>query len=95
MITTQTLSQGSSEKRVRGFEGLHTTALQLPECCLQLEGGELCPILSTIRSLHSYEHTGQSEINVMSLGNTQEMLSFIALSPVDNCFAPFLQMRKL
>lgn len=64
-------------------------------CCLQCEWCELCSILSTIRSLHSYEHTGQSEINVLSLGNTQEMVSFIVLSPADNCFATVPQMRKL
>lgn len=56
---------------------------------------ELCSILSTITSSHSCEHTGQSEINVLSLGNTQEMVSFIVLSPADNCFATVPQMRKL
>lgn len=76
-------------------EELHNTALLWPACCLQCEWCELCSILSTITSLHSCEHTGQSEINVLSLGNTQEMVSFIVLSPADNCFATVPQMRKL
>lgn len=82
-------------KEDKKFEELHTTALLLPACCLRFEWCELCSTLSTIRSLHSYERTGQSEINVLSLGNTQEMVSFIVLSPADNCFATFPQMRKL
>lgn len=36
-----------------------------------------------------------SEINVLSLGNTQEMVSFIVLSSPDNCFATVPQIRKL
>ena len=82
-------------KRGKKFEEVHSAALLLPACCLQCEWCELCSILSTIRSLHSYEHTGQSEINVLSLGNTQEMVSFIVLSLADNCFATAPQMRKL
>lgn len=62
--------------------------------CLHCEWCELCSMLSTIMSLHSSEHIGQSEINVLSLGNTQEVVSFIVLSPADNCFAVVSQMRK-
>lgn len=62
--------------------------------CLLCEWCELWSMLSTIMSLHSSEHIGQSEINVLSLGNTQEVVSFIVLSPADNCFAIVSQMRK-
>lgn len=79
-------------KRIKKCCELHSTAFLLPACCLQFE---LFPILSTTGSLYSHEHTRQSEINVLSLGNTQEMVSFIVLSPSDNCFAMAPQMRKL
>lgn len=82
LLQTQTVLS----KLIKRVRGLKNCMLQLPECCLQLEWGELCSIFSTVSSLHSYGHTGQSEVNVLSLGNTPEMLSFIALSPVDNCF---------
>lgn len=62
----------------------------LKEC----EWCELCSLFSTITSLHSCEHAGQSEINVLSLGNTQELVSFIVLSSVDNCFAAVPQNDK-
>lgn len=74
---------------------MHSAALLLPPYCLQREWCDLCSILSAIRGLQSCKHTGQSEINVLSLGNTQEMVSFIVLSPADNCFATVPQMRKL
>lgn len=47
-------------KKGKKFEELHSTALLLPACCLQCEWCELCSKLSTIRGLHSHEHTGQS-----------------------------------
>ena len=53
--------------------------------CQQFEWCELCSTPSTHGGLHSYEHAGQSEINVWSLGNTWELVSFIVLSPTDNC----------
>lgn len=71
-----------------GGEKAGCSVTEACECC------ELCPILSTITSLHSCEHAGQSEINVLSLGNTQELVSFIVLSSVDNCFAAVLQNDK-
>lgn len=55
---------------------------------------ELCSLLSTITSLHSREHAGQSEINALSLGNTQELVSFIVLFSADNCFAAVPQNDK-
>lgn len=82
----------SLSKRVKKCWELHSTAFLLPACCMKFE---LFPILSTNGSLHSHEHSRQSEINVLSLGNTQEMVSFIVLSPTDNCFAMVPQMRKL
>lgn len=66
---------------------MHSTVLPLLEDCLLRGQVELCSVLSAIRSLHISEHSGQSEINVLSLGSTQEIACFIVLSCANNCFA--------
>lgn len=65
-----------------------------PASLKECEWCELCSLLSTITSLHSREHAGQSEINALSLGNTQELVSLIVLSSADNCFAAVPQNDK-
>lgn len=83
--------QGNLEKDVKSLEELH-------HCCLHAVcsvSGVSYVLYFLPLGVYTPEHTGQSEINVMSLGNTQEMIYFIVLSPADNCFATVPQMRKL